>query len=332
MPLRLKSSVRWWAINAGAIHVMVLFMAGLLLGFGKSPYNQTLRGILINILVTGTRLTGREISRDYIVNSLAKDEKYIVFIPVAVFMTLLDIPYFAIMNLKSIKKLIIYAAENIAPDFCQNILATYLAFAGGWTPSLIYMGIIQAFHWLSPILPDLKWIAAALIGILTPLFSLVVIQGISSRQTREAKRSPREKENPIRLMLTCICSIVLVWFSVGVFPVYPSVIATGSMEPVIKPGDMILVKKIRTKDEVHLLKEGDIIQFKRGEILISHRIKEVIEDKDQGLRFITKGDNNSSADLEPVTPENLKGKVIGIVPKIGWPALVIRQKDAITEQ
>jgi len=194
------------------------------------------------------------------------------------------------------------------------------------------MGIIQAFHWLSPILPNLKWITAAFIGILTPAFSLVVIQGIYSKQAKVAKRPRREKENPIGLILTCICSIGLVWFSVGVFPVYPSVIATGSMEPEIKPGDMILVKKIRTEDDVHLLKEGDIIQFKRGDILISHRITEIIEDKEQGLKFITKGDNNSSADWEPVTPENLKGKVIGVVPKIGWPALIIRQKNDIPDQ
>jgi len=332
IPLRYKSSVRWWAINAGAIQVMVFFMAGLLLGFGESPYDHTLRGILINILVVGTKLTGIEISRNYIVNSMAKDEKYIVFIPVALFMTLLDISYFAITNLKGIEKIIIYAAENIAPGFCQNILATYLAFTGGWIPSLIYMGIIQAFHWLSPILPNLKWITAAFIGILTPAFSLVVVQGIYSKQAKVAKRPRREKENPIGLILTCICSIGLVWFSVGVFPVYPSVIATGSMEPEIKPGDMILVKKIRTEDDVHLLKEGDIIQFKRGDILISHRITEIIEDKEQGLKFITKGDNNSSADWEPVTPENLKGKVIGVVPKIGWPALIIRQKNDIPDQ
>jgi len=331
LPLRYKSSVRWWAINAGAIHVMVLFMAGLLLGFGESPYNHTLRGILINIMVTVTRLTGIEVSRNYLVNSLAKDEKYIVIIPVAMFMTLLDFPYFAIMNLKGLEKIITYAAENIAPGICQNILATYLAFTGGWIPSLIYMGIIQAFHWLSPILPDLEWIAAALIGILTPSFSLIVIQNLYLQRTKGAKRSLRKKENPIGLILTCIFSIGLVWFSVGVFPVYPSVIATGSMEPLIKPGDMILVKKIRTEEEVHLLKEGDIIQFKRGDILISHRITEVIEDNDKGLRFITKGDNNSSEDSEPVAPENLKGKVVHVVPKIGWPSLIIRQKNDIPE-
>ncbi len=103
------------------------------------------------------------------------------------------------------------------------------------------------------------------------------------------------------------------------------------MEPLIKPGDMILVKKIRTEEEVHLLKEGDIIQFKRGDILISHRITEVIEDNDKGLRFITKGDNNSSEDSEPVAPENLKGKVVHVVPKIGWPSLIIRQKNDIPE-
>ena len=66
---------------------------------------------------------------------------------------------------------------------------------------------------------------------------------------------------------------------------------------------------------VYNLKEGDVIQFKRDNILISHRITELVYDEEQGLLFRTKGDNNSSEDSELVKPQDLKGTIEYVVPK-----------------
>jgi signal peptidase len=73
---------------------------------------------------------------------------------------------------------------------------------------------------------------------------------------------------------------------------------------------------------------GDIIQFKRDNILISHRIIDILEDT-QGIGYKTKGDNNSGADTELVRPEKIKGEVIYTIPKIGWPTLLLKKKDDI---
>jgi signal peptidase len=152
------------------------------------------------------------------------------------------------------------------------------------------------------------------------------MQGIYFKETRVFKKREEKKQRSFGWVVTCLISIFMVWFAVGVFPVYPSVIATGSMEPMIKPGDMILVRKILKEEEVSELKEGDIIQFKRGDILISHRIIKIVED-DKGKSFVTKGDNNSSVDSELVKPEYLKGKISYVVPKIGWLTLLVKQKQ-----
>jgi signal peptidase I len=116
----------------------------------------------------------------------------------------------------------------------------------------------------------------------------------------------------------------IIWFAVGVFPIYPSVIATGSMKPMIKPGDIILVKKIVDMDGINSLKEGDVIQFQRDSMLISHRIIEVVNDEKEGIQFITKGDNNSGEDTDFVRPEDIKGTIEQVVPKIGWVTLLIK--------
>ena len=54
--------------------------------------------------------------------------------------------------------------------FSHNLFATYLG--GSWT-SIIYLGVIQGFHWFS-LLPALIWINTALIGILSPNFFYVL--------------------------------------------------------------------------------------------------------------------------------------------------------------
>ena len=41
-------------------------------------------------------------------------------------------------------------------------------------------------------------------------------------------------------------------------------------------------------------------------------------------RFITKGDNNNDADSDPVIPQNVIGKIVFNVPKIGWLAIIVK--------
>ena len=58
--------------------------------------------------------------------------------------------------------------------------------------------------------------------------------------------------------------------------------ATGSMSPTIEKGDIIIIK---LGDEI---KENDIITYKQGNVLITHRIEKI-----DGNTIITKGDYNN---------------------------------------
>jgi len=322
---RYRSFINWWAFNFSAILVAVLIMGGIVDGFGKSPYNHSISGIFLNIVLVGSMLTGRERVRSYLVNSLTDKENYYVFILVALFMTFTGISLNRFSNLHGIEDMVRFAAQHAAPEFSENLFAVYLAYLGGPLPSGIYLGIVQAFNWFSPVLPNMKWITAALIGVLCPVFSMTIMQNMYAVEARTVKRRDREGESPLSWILTSLLSIAIIWFAVGVFPVYPSVVATGSMEPMIKPGDVILVNK---SIDINNLKTGDVIQFQSENILISHRIIEIIEDS-KSKSFRTKGDNNSIPDREAVKPELVKGKVIRVVPKIGWPTLLLKSKKDI---
>lgn len=97
-------------------------------------------------------------------------------------------------------------------------------------------------------------------------------------------------------------------------------VETNSMEPTINAGDLIKVKTISSKDASGL-KEGDIITFIDSQILNgqrklnTHRILQVKSDNN-GVYFITHGDNNPEGMNETVRPNELvglyKGKAGGI--------------------
>lgn len=76
-------------------------------------------------------------------------------------------------------------------------------------------------------------------------------------------------------------------------------VISGSMEPTIKVGDMIIIDT-----EAQDFKEKDIITFKdEAGSFVTHRIMEV---KEEG--FVTKGDNNDSLDRDLVREENIVGR------------------------
>lgn len=101
-------------------------------------------------------------------------------------------------------------------------------------------------------------------------------------------------------------------FSMGLLPWIPTSIATGSMEPVLHTGDLAVIDTTRKTPE-----PGDIIQYSHDGISVVHRVAEVLQDED-GVRYITKGDSNPSADAKPVAPENIEGTLCGRIPWAGW--------------
>jgi signal peptidase len=328
--LKQLNSINGWAFIFSFIFIVASFMIGFFVdGLGKSPYNHSMGGMLLNILVVGSALIGTELVRNYLVNSMTKEENYVVFISIALLMTLVSTSLTSILTLKGYEELVKFIAQDVAPEFSQNLFATYLVFLGGPLPAIIYLSVIKGVHWLSPVLPNLRWITAALVGVMCPVFSLTAMQSIYLKESKQFKAKDRNDEGVFSWIVTSLLSIGIIWFSVGVFPVYPSVIATGSMEPMIMPGDVILVKKIADMEDINLLKVGDVMQFKRGSILVTHRILEIKESEKEGKSYRTKGDNNSGADADLVKSEDIKGTIVYVVPKIGWPTLLIKSKGDV---
>lgn len=82
-------------------------------------------------------------------------------------------------------------------------------------------------------------------------------------------------------------------------------VATGSMEPVIKQNDVILVKSQSDYDV------EDIVTFKSDNAYVTHRIINKIGDS-----IVTKGDANNAKDVA-ITKDDIVGKVIHIYSNLG---------------
>lgn len=102
------------------------------------------------------------------------------------------------------------------------------------------------------------------------------------------------------------------------------VIISGSMQPNLDIGDVVVVKDYNEEKP----QKGDIISFRQGHSVVTHRINEIIE-KDGVATYKTKGDNNNIEDSETIKYENIEGKVIKVIPKIGKIILTLKNKTII---
>ena len=103
------------------------------------------------------------------------------------------------------------------------------------------------------------------------------------------------------------------------------VIISGSMEPNINIGDLVVAKKIKGELQV-----GDVISYRKGHSVITHRISQKTENEDGEKIYKTKGDNNNTEDSEEIKTEDIEGKVIKVIPKVGNITLILKNKVVST--
>lgn len=101
------------------------------------------------------------------------------------------------------------------------------------------------------------------------------------------------------------------------------VIVSGSMMPELQIGDIVIIK-----DEKDLnINQGDIISFREGNSITTHRVAEIIEG--EPVQYKTKGDANNAEDINPVLLENIEGKYVLKIPKLGNVVIFMQNKIGI---
>lgn len=305
----------------GAFQVALLIIIGIFFSFGSSPYARTPLPMLQNAFYIGALLVGTEFSRAYILKKAVKNpRKYqtlAIILTTLLYVVILTSPSkFANFSLNDPVKTLEFLGGTIIVALAINLLATYLAYLGGATASLSYMGTLLAFEWFSPVLPNPHWIVLALAGTLAPAIGFIILQDsvlITNKKT--SRKSSKRYKTDHGWTSIAIFSIIIIFFSYGYLGIQPTVIYSGSMQPTYNVGDIVFVSNVEIS-QIHI---GDPIQYvAEDNILIIHRVIERYQDENNQLFFITQGDANDNPDPHPVLHQNVQGKVTFKIPLLGW--------------
>ncbi|MGA8845348.1 MAG: signal peptidase I [Nocardioides sp.] len=97
----------------------------------------------------------------------------------------------------------------------------------------------------------------------------------------------------------------------------PYEILTGSMQPGLPPGTLVVMKPIEGPGDIGV---GSVVtyQLRSGEsTVVTHRVQEVRQTLSGDVTYITQGDANDVVDELPVRPEQIRGTLWYAVPQLG---------------
>jgi len=132
------------------------------------------------------------------------------------------------------------------------------------------------------------------------------------------------KETSFGIFLTLMAmAIALVYIATPIFGNRALIVRSGSMEPAIHVGDLVVVQAqngyVSPQPQKPIYKVGDVIAFKgtkNSSVVITHRITQV-EVKEEKVFYQTKGDANKGQDQFLAPQENIIGKGTMRLPYVG---------------
>ena len=314
---KLRKKIIQYTTVATLTYLIVYMLSGLFVTFGENPYSTTLKGLIINLWSLGIPIFAKEYIRYKLINNVYDRDKVKFAILISAVYIIIDIQYTSFIG-QTIATLTIvkYISQVIIPNIAKNVLFSYIAIQGDYLPAILYQLVTNLYYWVSPILPNSPWAMTAIIDTVIPVILLLYIRYEKVKLVPQKDRRMVIDTNPGSVIPLVITIVLVIWFALGIFPVKPIAIATGSMEKEICVGDVAIIKKCNSND----VNVGDIIEYQMEGYTVVHRIIEKRQNNGK-FSFITKGDNNNTPDRDEVKEDQLIGKVIFKIKYIGYPAI-----------
>ena len=314
---KLRKKIIQYTTVATLTYLIVYMLSGLFVTFGENPYSTTLKGLIINLWSLGIPIFAKEYIRYKLINNVYDRDKVKFAILISAVYIIIDIQYTSFIG-QTIATLTIvkYISQVIIPNIAKNVLFSYIAIQGDYLPAILYQLVTNLYYWVSPILPNSPWAMTAIIDTVIPIILFLYIRYEKVKLVPQKDRRMVIDTNPGSVIPLVITIVLVIWFALGIFPVKPIAIATGSMEKEICVGDVAIIKKCNSND----VNVGDIIEYQMEGYTVVHRIIEKRQNNGR-FSFITKGDNNNAPDRDEVKEDQLIGKVIFKIKYIGYPAI-----------
>ena len=299
----------------------ITYLVGMFVGFLKNSYSLNAYSILNNIFSPIIIIVCTEIFRYVVINQNRNSKKMLFLITIV--LTLLEI-FITIRGLSnmSLEDLFKLTTTIVLPIIAKNCVLSYLTLKVGYRPALIYRLVMDLYLFVMPVVPNIGDYMNSMIGICLPfiiyIYSARTINEYYNGVEYEFKSNAFQMADiPMFLFIAFVICLVS-----GYFTYYVIGIGSESMEPKIYKGDAVLVKKVKSKEE---LKVGEIIVYKNMGEDIVHRLVEV-EKKGNKTFYRTKGDNNNTRDNLDIEYKDIKGIVKLKIPYIAKPSIYLKEE------
>ena len=308
-----KISVRYIIIFL-LLYVLIIYGLGLFMGFTKSIYDNSLALILKNALPITILVIFRELTRFIVAYNSKKNMKPIILLTI-IYILFDFFNGFVSSSFNSFYNIFQFVCLTILPSISKHMLLSYLTYKINCFPSLIYSLPMEVLIYVLPFFPNLGDYLTAVISLFLPFCIYLFIKKLLSYDEKEVLKI-HGLFIKVFMIITITFLIIIIILVSGIFKYKMIAIASDSMNPIYYRGDAIIYEKVSIDE----LQKNDILVFEYNNSVVTHRIINIIEENGQKY-FQTKGDNNSKADLNLVSMDDVLGKVKYIVKYIGFPTV-----------
>ena len=298
------------------IFFILYYIMGIFIGFYKPTNYLNVYGVITFIIPFIIMIILKEYLRYQMLNKT--DKSKILTVVVCILFILIDV----LVNIRSNSfnsnyNIFMFIALVLLPVISRNICCTFIAKKAGYKPNIFWRLILELYIVLLPIVPNSGDYINSLIELLFPFALLYNVYSFCKKREKNVPISYMKKRVYIEVPTLAIIVFVLAYFVSGYFRFYAVAIASGSMLPNIKVGDVVIIDQHKDYKD---LKVGDVIAFKHKGLIMAHRVYDIVVVKDD-YYFYTKGDANEDKDNYTTHPEDILGEVNVKVPYIGLPTV-----------
>ena len=299
-------------------YLIIYYLSGLIFGFLISPYSHSIVPVLKNIWAIVYVIILEEYVRFYLANSYKKSKFMLTLISLLFILISLDIRNLPsqFVNFESTFK---YICSALLPLIISNFLFTYLAINAGNIPATICRVFPKLLLVLMPVFPDINWYFSSLLEIFTAFFIFVIVR-YNVLDEERINRLMLKSSSPLRTLPVIAFCVIFVCFVAGFFKLKPVAIMSDSMAGAFSKGDVVIINKISTNEELKIIDVGDIIEYTQDNKSIIHRVVKV-NSYGKAQSYITKGDSNAAEDPKEVQESQITGKLTLVIPKLGMPSV-----------
>ena len=302
----------------GVLYLMLLYLAGLSLGFERATVPFSLFAVTRFILPITLTVVGSEIVR-YILLAQKRRAVDICAYVMGVATELLIVGGIGILT--NFYAFMDYVGLALFPALFSNILYQYLSARYGALPNIAYRLLTTLYIYVIPYAPAIPDVLIVFSRLVVPLLAFWFLRALFEKKRRYASRH-RKTTWPARLLavLGVILAIALIMLVSGRFRYSAIVIASDSMNPDIAKGDVVIYERYNGQ----LIQKEQVLVFQSGDSVIVHRVTEIACVNGQN-RYYTKGDANETPDVGYVTDAQVIGITDFKVAYVGYPSLWIHQ-------